>query len=160
MRKVLGAAALLLLLAGSQLEAQTSASGTANVNVTVTSGLSVSNTAAIDFGTMTSGTNKTLAFDAATTGKFTVSGAASASTQVTFSVTTQPTIGATTLTFVPAVYTNTSNAAANNAVTSGATLALHTDGFRYFFVGGTLTVPTGVSGTATAGVFTLSVQYN
>jgi hypothetical protein len=145
----------LMMLAGSAA----AQSATITANATVLQPLTVTNARNLDFGNVYPGINKAIAHTAATSGKFSVSGVASAQVNISFTLPTDLSSGGNTLpigtwtgchntvdatagctTFTP----STSNTTTNLAAVTGA---------LYVFVGGTVSP----GGTQAQGSYTANV---
>jgi hypothetical protein len=146
MSKLLAAAAGIALAAVSSTAAAQSASITANA--TVLQPLTVSNVRNLDFGNVYPGVNKPITYDAATGGKFSLSGIANAQVNLTFTLPTNLTSGGNNLAIGTwAGCHNTADATAGCTTftpsSSSTTTRLNvTLGSLYVFVGATVS-PTG-----------------
>jgi hypothetical protein len=95
MSRLLGTlTAVALVAVASTASAQ---SATITANATVLQPLTVSNVRNLDFGNVYPGVNKPIAYDAATSGKFSVTGFASAEVNISFTLPTNLSSGGNTL---------------------------------------------------------------
>jgi hypothetical protein len=180
--KVLIAAALFVGLGSSAFAQTVTANTTMTASATILSNLAIVKNVDLTFGqvsnskTPTMNANsatKTDVGEAATLGKFTVTGLAGASVQVDF---TGPTLdltnGGSSIVFTPSVYRTEKSTLAygETGITTGSSYNINSSvveaqsvaGTDYFYVGGNIVVGTAAedpAGTYT-GTFTMTVTYN
>jgi hypothetical protein len=143
MSRLLGAVAGIALMAVASTASAQSATITANA--TVLQPLTVANVRNLDFGNVYAGVTKSIAYDAATSGKFSMSGVANAEVSFSFALPTNLASGGNTLPI--GTWTGCHNTADATAActtftpsSSSATTRLNTLlGTLYVFVGATVT---------------------
>ena len=162
MKKLLLVAVLILTVSAMSF-GQVTASQTANANLTVNAGISLTVTGGVVFGTVVQGQGSVV--NAATAAvanvaAFTTAAAPSTAMTVTYSNTTLAN-GANTLTWTPSLVgtNNAANRATAPVISTGGSATTSATGNFYFWLGGTVSTVTATPSGTYSGTFTLTVAY-
>lgn len=154
---------LTLLVVGATTAMAQSAS--ANVTVTITNSLAISESGTMDFGTVatTDGAQSINSTDSGAP-EFTITGTPSASVTVTPTAPSHLTNGSSQITFTdkPLSYgtTNSQGSATTASSTGAVSTSLSTGGDLYVWIGGTIDPSGATTGGAHTGTYTVAVAYN
>lgn len=161
MKRLLYLFAAMFLTAVVGTFAQDRASENAQVSARIIASLSIAKNQDLDFGKVAQGVGVVaIAPENTKAVKFTISGEPSENIKVTYTAPANLLAGSNTLPFTANVKSNTSDATAGaSGLTSGATLALNTDGKAFVYLGGSINVAASQARGNYTGTFSIQVEY-